>query len=58
MLARFSGLPHGLEFFEGNVHDQDPLLNDELTVLGPKGMPIVLVYSLDLKPPWGTLTEF
>jgi hypothetical protein len=22
MLARFSGLPHGLELLEGNVHDQ------------------------------------
>ncbi len=32
MLARFSGLPHGLELLEGKVHDQDAPPNGELAV--------------------------
>jgi hypothetical protein len=34
------------------------LPNGELSMLGPQGMPIILVFPLDLRPPWGTLIEF
>jgi hypothetical protein len=57
MLARFSSLPHGLELLEGNVHNQNAPLNDELPMLGPQGMPIIQISPLDSKPPWGTLIE-
>jgi hypothetical protein len=35
MLARFLGLPHGLELLEGNVHDQNAPPNGKLVMLGP-----------------------
>jgi hypothetical protein len=57
MLARFFGLPHGFEWLEGNIHDQNAPPNGEFTILRPKGMPIILVSPLDPKPPWGTLTK-
>jgi hypothetical protein len=57
MLAKFLGLLHGLELLEGNVHDQDAPPNDELAMPGPQGMLINLVFPLDPRPPWGTLTE-
>jgi hypothetical protein len=53
MLARFSGLPHGLELLEGNVHDQDAPPNGELAMSRPQGMLIILIFPLDLRPPWG-----
>ncbi len=57
MLARFSGLPRGLEFLEGKVHDQDAPPNGELVVSRPHGMLIILVFPLDPRPPWATLIE-
>jgi hypothetical protein len=57
MLVGFLGLPHGLELLEGNVHDQDAPPNGELAVLRLHGMPIILVFPLNPRPPWGTLTE-
>jgi hypothetical protein len=57
MLVGFSSLPHGLELLEGNIHDHDAPPNGELAMLRLKGMPIVLISSLDPKPPWGTLIE-
>jgi hypothetical protein len=58
MLVGFSNLPHALELLEGNIHDHDAPPNGELTMLRPKGMPIVLISPLDPKPPWGTLPKF
>jgi hypothetical protein len=57
MLVGFFGLPHGFELFEGNIHDHDAPPNGELAMLRLTGMPIVLIYLLDPKPPWGTLTK-
>jgi hypothetical protein len=57
MLVGFSGLPHGFELLEGNIHDHDAFPNGELAMLRLKGVPIVLIYSLDPKPPCGTLIE-
>jgi hypothetical protein len=56
-LVRFLGLPHGLELLEGNVYDQDAPSNGELAMSGLKGMPIILVFPLNPRPPWGTLTK-
>jgi hypothetical protein len=43
----------------GNIHDQEALPNGELTMSRPKGMPIIPIFPLDLRPPiWGTLIKF
>jgi len=57
MLVGFSSLPHGLELLEGNVHDQDAPPNGELAVLKPHGMPIIPIFPLDPRPPWGILIK-
>jgi hypothetical protein len=44
MLARLFNLPHGHELLERKIHDQDAPPNGELVMLGPKGMPIILVF--------------
>ncbi len=54
MLARFFGLPHGLELLESNIHDQYAPPNGELAMLRLKGMLIILISLLDPKSPWGT----
>jgi hypothetical protein len=48
-----TSLPHGLELLEGNVHYHDAIPNGELVVSRPQGMPIIPIFPLDLKPPWG-----
>ncbi len=58
MLVRFFYFPHGLELLEGNIHDWDAPLNGELAMLGLEGMLIILVFPLDPRSPWGTLTKF
>jgi hypothetical protein len=50
MLVGFSGLPHGLELLEGNVHDQDAPPNGELVIVKPCGMLIIPNFPLDLRP--------
>jgi len=57
MLAGFSSFLHGLDLLEGNIHDQYALPNGELVVSRSHGMPIILVFPLDPRPPWGTLIE-
>jgi hypothetical protein len=57
LLSGFSGLPHGLELLECNVHDQDAHPNGELAVSGPHGILIISISPLDPRPPWGTLIE-
>jgi hypothetical protein len=50
-LVGFSGIPHGLELLEGNVHDQDAPPNGELAIVRPRGMLIIPIFPLDLRPP-------
>jgi hypothetical protein len=46
-LAGFSGLPHGFESLEGNVHDQDASPTCELAMSKPQGMLIIPISPLD-----------
>jgi hypothetical protein len=50
LLVEFSGLPHGLELLEGNIHDQDAPPNGELAMSGPQGMLIIPIYPLNPRP--------
>jgi hypothetical protein len=58
MLAGFSSLFHGLELLDGNIHDQDAPSNGALAMSGLEGIPIILMFPLDPKLPWGILTKF
>ncbi len=57
MLVGFLSLPHWFKLLESNIHDHDAFSTNELVRLGPHGMPIITIFPLDLKPPWGTLIE-
>jgi hypothetical protein len=57
MLVGFSSLLHELVLLEGNIHDKDAPSNGELAMSGLKGMPIIPMFPLDPKLPWGILTK-
>jgi hypothetical protein len=56
MVAGLLGLLGGLELLESNVHQDAPPIR-ELVLLGPWGMPIIPIFPMDPRPPWGTLIE-
>jgi hypothetical protein len=50
----FQTFPHGFELLEGNTHDQNEPCNNEFTMSWVNGMPLILISTLNLMPPWGT----
>jgi hypothetical protein len=57
MLVGFSGLPHGFDLLEVNVHAMDSPLNHELEMSNAQVGPFIQGSSRGPPPLWGTLSE-
>jgi hypothetical protein len=58
MLARFSKLPHGFDFLEGNVHAMDSPPTHEMEMPSAQVGPFIQGSSRDPPPLWGMLSKF
>jgi hypothetical protein len=57
MLVKFSGLPHGFELLESNIHSQDEPFSSELAMLMVGEMPLIYKSTLNPMPPCGKLSK-